>query len=205
VGKPERFQRVEHLEAQGRLREAVDLLSEMVQSQPDARAYVGLGKDLGQLGDYQAAEQALRTALRLSPESAQAHYQLAKVLWARAEQRWRQGGDRAQAEGWFRTASDEARQALAHSPDHALAHMVLGLCDLRLGRRADGLASLGAAVRCSPDLVEPNLHLGEALAEDGRVDEARGYLEQAARLARPDDPRPRAALARLPGTKNKKK
>ncbi len=204
VSKPERFRRIEQLEEQGRRQEAVALLGELVQSQPDSRAYIGLGKNLGQLGDYAGAEQALRTALQLSPRSAQAHYYLGKVFWARAEQRWQKGEDRSQAEAWFRTAAEHARQVLALRSDHAMAHLLLGLCLLRLGQRAEALTSLTAAVQCSPDLSETNLRLGEALAEAGRVDEARGYLEQAARLASPDDPRPRAALARLPAAKQSK-
>jgi tetratricopeptide (TPR) repeat protein len=201
VGKPERFLRIEQLEEQGRLKEAVELLSDLVQRQPDSRAYIGLGKNLRQLGDQAGAEQALKTALHLSPESAQARYQLAKLFWARAEQRWEKGNDQAEAEGWFRTAAEHARQVLARHRDDALAHVLLGLCQRRLGQRTEALDNLRTAVRCSPDLVEPNLYLGEALAEDGRPDEARGYLEQAARLAGPKDPRPGTALARLPAEK----
>jgi Flp pilus assembly protein TadD len=52
-------------------------------------------------------------------------------------------------------------------------------------------------VEHSPDLAEAHLNLGETLAEEGQIAQARTSLERAAQLASPDDPRPRAALAKL--------
>jgi tetratricopeptide (TPR) repeat protein len=215
VGRPARAEQVEHLEGQGlqllaggqaaeaqaRFREAVRLLGALAEKHPDARTYVALGRNLSHLGDFPGAERALGQALRLAPDNVRAHYQLARVLEAQAEQRQRQG-DRAGAQSLLRAAAGAARRALTHNPQHARSHLFLGLCLQRLGEKKEALAELQATVRCSPDLAEAHFHLGQALAEEGRAEEARGHLEQAARLAPPGDTRAKAALEALSrGTK----
>jgi tetratricopeptide (TPR) repeat protein len=197
VGKPQRFRQVEALEAQGQLREAVALLNEMVERQPDAVAYAGLGKNLAALGDGRGAEEALRTAIHLAPDNAQAHYHLSKLLYARAEKRRSSGDAGGEACKDFESAAEQARLASASAPHNGLAHLILGLSLKALGRSKEALTALRTAVRCSPDVVEPHLYLGEALAESGQTTEARQHLEHASQLARPDDPRPGAALRRL--------
>jgi tetratricopeptide (TPR) repeat protein len=196
LGRPSRLRAVEQLEAQGRLAEAVQMLGEIVAESPDPQAYVGLGKDLAQLGRSREAEEALRTAVELAPDNVQAYYLLSKMKWMEAERRW-QEGDRAGARDQFRTAADYARQALARKPDHALALLFLGLSQKYLDQRDEALESFRLAVECAPELPDPHLYYGEALAEAGRQAEARTQLEQAVHLARADDPRPREALARL--------
>jgi tetratricopeptide (TPR) repeat protein len=200
-GKPGRFRYVEQLEAQKRYADAAQELRELLAAGSDYPAFVWLGKNLAQLGDLAGAEEALRAAVRLAPEGVQAHYVLAKILWSQAEQAWQQGGDRTKALALYRAATDAARRAIKSKPDHALAHMLLGLCLERLGRRAEALTALRQAVEYGPDLADAHLHLGEVLAADGQAAAARPHLEQAVRLAPPEDQRPRAALARLAGGK----
>jgi tetratricopeptide (TPR) repeat protein len=193
-GKAGRFRYVEQLEAHDRLEDAVAVLRQVLAEGPDYRASVGLGKDLAQLGDTAGAEQALRAALALSPDSVPARYYLARVLWAQAERL--RGTDRERARGLFRAAADWAGQAVKRKPDHARAQMLLGLCLRELGRRKEAVAALRQAVACAPELPDAALHLGEMLAEDGQTAEARTHLENVLR-ARPEDARARAALARL--------
>jgi tetratricopeptide (TPR) repeat protein len=199
VGKPSRFRNAEQLEAQGRLPEAVSQLRALLAESADYRAYVALGKDLGQLGDYRGAEEALQTAALLAPEKAQAHYYLARLSLGRAEQLRRQDNEDPEALAQLRAAASQARKVLVRKPDHAMAHMILGLSLKYLGQRAEALASLRTAVACGPELAYPHFYLGEMLAEDGQGAEARTHLEQAVRLAPPDDPQPRTALERLGG------
>jgi len=196
VGVAARFRRAEQFETQGRYRDAALLLGELADHTADARAYVGQGRNLARLGDSRGAERALRAALRLAPENIQAHYTLAQVERARAEQA-RQQNNRPAEEQALRRAVASAGQALARKPDHGQARALLGWCLARLGRRPEALVELRQAVKCRPDLAEPYLYLGEVLAEDGQLDEARRCLEQAVRRAGPDDSRPSAALERL--------
>jgi tetratricopeptide (TPR) repeat protein len=188
-----RFRVAEALEAAGRHAEAVAVFREMIRESPDYRASIGLGKNLILLGDYPGAEEALRAAVAMAPERAQAYYFLSKLFYLRAEKQRPQ----APAEDLFRTAENFAREAIARKPDHALAHLSLGLSLKNLGRRTEAIRALREAVQCSPDSADLYLHLGETLAEDGRRTEARAELQRAVQLARPDDPRPRAALAKL--------
>jgi hypothetical protein len=53
---------------------------------------------------------------------------------------------------------------------------------------------LRQSVHCNPEFSDNHLFLGIALAEDGKLTEARPHLEQALLLAGPNDPRPRKAL-----------
>jgi tetratricopeptide (TPR) repeat protein len=202
VGRPARFQYVQQMEAQRRYRDAVAVLREMVEERPDAQVYAGLADDLGALGDQRGSEEAARQALRLAPESVQAHYLLARSLWAQAEQA---EGEAARA--GYRAALAAAGEALARKPDHAQGHLLRGRCLRRLGERAEGLAALRRAAQCGPHLADAHLQLGEALAEDGQTAEARTHLGHAVELSPPDDPRPRQALERLgrPGGGDDKK
>jgi Flp pilus assembly protein TadD len=196
VGANARLRRAEQFEALGRYRDAAVLLEELANHTADARAYVGLGRNLARLGDGRGAERALREALRLDPGNVQAPYRLAQMEASRAEQARQQGNRQAEQEA-LRRALASARRTLARKPDHGRARALLGHCLGRLGQRAEALAELREAVKCRPDIADPYLYLGQVLAEDGKPEEARGYLEQAVRLAGPDDPRPRAALERL--------
>jgi tetratricopeptide (TPR) repeat protein len=198
VGKQARFEYLDRLHNQKRHAEAVQLLREMEADGPDYRVWVGLGKNLAELGQLSEAAEVLGKAIQLASENAGAYYYRSKVSWALAEQQW-QHGDQARAKELFHAAVADARQAIAHKPDHALAYTILGRSLERLGQHREALAALRQAVQCGPDLAEPALHLGEMLAADGQTVEARHYLERALQLAGPDDPRPRLALDRLRG------
>ena len=201
LSKANRFHFVDRLIAERRFEEAVDLLREMGREGPDFRISLTLGGSLAELGKQQESLEALSTALRLAPENVYAHYYRSRILWSQGEQLLRQSGSEAKARELLQAAAEDARAALQRKPDHALAHMVLGLSMKRLQRRREAVDSLRTAVQCGPDLAEPALFLGETLAEDGQTADARRYLEQAVRLAKPDDSRPRAALARLESRK----
>jgi tetratricopeptide (TPR) repeat protein len=187
--------RAGQLEAAGRYAEAAELLRGLSERAPDYRASVGLGKNLAQLGDLDGAEKALRDAIRLDPDGVQARSMLGKLLWTRAERR--RGGDAAGARPLYEDAAAQAREAVARKPDDGPAYLTLGLALQALGSRAEAITAFRKAVACLPDEADPYLRLGESLAEDGQKEEARKQLEQAVRLAKPDDARPREALARL--------
>jgi len=149
VDKSNIFQRVEQLEAQRRFQDAIDLLEQMVARSPDVRAYVGLGRNLLQRGDSQAAERAFLAALRLADDNVQANYQLARLLYERAAQRRRQGGDTAELRQQFRAAADHAHRAIAGKPDLAEAHLILGLALQEDGQTPAARRHLEQAVRLS--------------------------------------------------------
>src|SRR5262249_53549213 len=90
--KRSRYRLVEQLEAAGRLADAVSVLRPMAAEFPDDYLpQFTLGKYLGQLGDYAAAERALRRALELAPDKVQVHYYLSLVLMKKGEALLRRG------------------------------------------------------------------------------------------------------------------
>jgi tetratricopeptide (TPR) repeat protein len=73
----------------------------------------------------------------------------------------------------------------------------VALCDRThkyLGRRQEALVAFREAVHCSPEFADTHLNLGQALAEEGNLTDARYYLDQAVLLAGPNDRRPRDTL-----------
>ncbi len=109
------------------------------------------------LGRTAEAEASLRTAIRLKPDYAEAHFNLANIL--------RKRGDRDGAKAAY-------GEALRLKPDMAAA-----LCNL--GDLHKGAAELTRAVECfvaalkaDPKSAEAWNNLGETLKEMGRIDEA---------------------------------
>jgi tetratricopeptide (TPR) repeat protein len=195
AGRPARFRQVEDLETREDYREAARQLVELIRERPEYRAYVGLGRNLGKLGDFARAEEALRSAIDMDRDKSRAYYELGRLLWTWAEVDGRKNAEQAKAR--YEEGAALARQAIARRPDHAMSYIVLGLCLRGLGERKAALSAFRTAVACSPDLTDAHLRLGETLADAGQLAEARTALERAVQLARPDDPRPRAALAKL--------
>ncbi len=194
VGRQSRFLEAESLEARGRLPEAVALLRRIAAEHPDARSYLGLGRALGNLGAYREAEPVLRTVVGMEPDNVQAHHLLGTVLFLEGEQEAAATDGKERAQRLFRDAMDEQDRVLAMQRDHAMAHMMRGRALAALGRIDAALVSLRQAVLCRPEFADTHLYLGETLASAGQYTAALPHLEDAARLARPDDQRPRQAL-----------
>ncbi|HEX4610943.1 MAG TPA: tetratricopeptide repeat protein [Urbifossiella sp.] len=194
VGRDGLFLQAEKQQQLGNIPQAVYLYQQVIRRYPDeARAYAKLGMIVAEAGDYPAAEAVLRSGLRVAPDLVQGHYFLAVALFHQAE---RVGPSSPAGQAQFREAAVEARKATELKPDHGFAFLYLGLALKALGQRADATTALRAAARCTPEAVDPHLHLGWILAEDGNRREAIEELETAVRLAGPNDPRPRAALER---------
>lgn len=84
------------------------------------------------LGDYDAAEEALEEAIRSDPTSARPYYLLGSVHAARGE---------------LRDSIEELRRAVFLDPDFVAAHVALGEALARVGRRSEARRHLRAAVR----------------------------------------------------------
>ncbi|HTU89726.1 MAG TPA: tetratricopeptide repeat protein [Gemmataceae bacterium] len=196
VGRRGREREIDELEKQHRYDEAVRAYLEELRQHPTPRAYVGAGRDLARLGDYNRALPLLRRAVQLDPDNTQAHYSLAQVQFAHAEREWQQAPGSDEIKGWFREVIEHARRATELKPDHAMAYLFWGLSLKYLGEPAAAVAPLRQGVACRPELIEVQLALGEALSESGQKAEAETYLNNARRLD-PNDSRPPDALKRL--------
>jgi tetratricopeptide (TPR) repeat protein len=190
VGRRARLLRAEQLLRDGAIPQAVELLTQLLEDHPDeAEASVKLGMALAEVGQFQQAERVLREGLARGGERVQGRYFLCVSLFHQAE--------KSNSEAGFAAAAEEAKKVLASKPDHAFAHLYLGLSLRKLGKSDAGLQELEQAVRCSPESVDPHLHLGQALIAAGRREDGMAHLDRAVELAGDRDPRPRAVRDRL--------
>ncbi len=196
VGRSRHEREVDELEREHRYAEAAEVWLKQLQERRTSRACVGAAINLARIGDYERALPLLHEALKLDPDSAQAHYTLALTLFTRAEKEWQQSPGSAAATEWFRQSIPHAQRAAQLKPDYALAYLFWGLAHKYLGEPNAAMAPLRRGIACRPEYMELQLALGETLLEVGQYGEAEEHLENARRLD-PQDPRPPQALERL--------
>jgi tetratricopeptide (TPR) repeat protein len=118
--------------------------------------------------DWAAAATALREAIRASPDRAELHNLLGRLLG-------RQGAPSDQVAACF-------REAVRLKPAFAEAHNNLGLVLVQAGDDSGGIAAFREAVRLQPDYADARANLGAALAPTDAA-EAIQELEKAVALA----------------------
>ena len=105
----------------------------------------------------------LREAVRLDPESPQAQYTLALILFTRREKAIKQSSDRSHVNEWLREAIEHAKRATEEKPDFARAYMFWGLAHRHLGELEAAVPPLRRGVATLPVEIELQYGLGEAL------------------------------------------
>ncbi|MFO0875809.1 MAG: tetratricopeptide repeat protein [Gemmataceae bacterium] len=182
VGREAQIQRATAMVSQGRLAEAIQLLSQTVRDYPRAAAaWMWLGRAWHRAGNLPEARQALEQAVRIDTEFTEAHYLLGLVLI--------DSGAPAEALG-------PLRRAIGLKPTHALASYQLGKCLLTQNERQQAEEAFRAAARAMPNFTEAHLELAELL-QTSKPAEAREHLKIALQLE-PDNARARALQAKLP-------
>ena len=121
-------------------------------------------------GRNSEAVNANQTAVALSPQDGEAHYNLGNTL---------KELDRIDE------AEASYTQSIALKPFYAEAHSNLGITLQELGRLDEAEASHKQAIALKPDLAEAHSNLGITLQELGRLDEAEASYKQAIAL-KPD-------------------
>jgi predicted TPR repeat methyltransferase len=161
---------LEHFQ-NGRLDDAEKLATSISQDFPKHQfAWKVLGAVLGATGKKAEAVDANQTAVALSPQDAEAHYNLGNTL---------------QELGRLEEAEASYNQAIALKPDYAEAHSNLGATLKELGRLNEAQASYTQAIALKPDFAEAHSNLGATLKELGRLHEAEASCRQAIAL-KPD-------------------
>jgi tetratricopeptide (TPR) repeat protein len=151
----------------GRLDQAEAAYLEILAHEPEnPDALHLLGVLCHQCGDHERAKTRIEQALQLRPHVAMYHNNLGETL--RALRKYEQ-------------AVAAYRQALSLRPNYAEAHNNLGLALEALGWWPDAIAAFTRALALSSD---PQVHcnLGNALRQQGRLDEATAVYETAVRL-----------------------
>ena len=160
-----------------------------------------LGAVLEKTGRKSEAVDANQTAVALSPQDADAHFNLGNTLrelgrldeaLASYAQAIALKPDFAQAHynlgntlkelGRLDEALESYKQAIALKPDYALAHSNLGNTLKELGRLDEALESYTQAITLKPDFAEAHSNLGNTLNELGRLDDALASYKQAIAL-----------------------
>jgi tetratricopeptide (TPR) repeat protein len=79
--------------------------------------------------------------------------------------------------GDYSVAADHFTQALRKHPDYAVAHFMLGLCNVGLDQTGEAVTHLARAVELAPEKPRYTLELGRAFLTDGQPDRAWTTLE----------------------------
>ena len=119
------------------------------------------------LAEYEAAVRMIRAAVERAPDWGVYEHSLAELIL-------KGGGDTAEAE-------EVARRAVELDPSHAAGWQVLGRMAAERGEVAESERSLRRAVASRDSTPEDEGWLGLLLAQDGRDEDARPFLERAAR------------------------
>lgn len=202
VGRRGRERRASLLEQKGDYAGAARLYLDHLAKEPATYAYLGAGINLARIGDFDRALPLLREAVRLEPDGADGHYNLAVALFSRAGVESARAPGSEDAKGGFREAAASAKKAAELRPGYSQAYLFWGRSLKHLGEPAAAVEPFRKGVACAPDDLELQLGLGEVLLEAGRPKEAAAHLENASQLA-PDDPRPVRLLEQLRSKKLK--
>jgi protein arginine N-methyltransferase 7 len=116
-----------------------------------------LGALFQQTGKLQDSVIADQKVLEITPNDADAHYNLGSTL---------------QELGRLKDAETSYNKAIAIKPDLAEAHYNLGTTLKKLGRLEDAETSYNKAIAIEPDLAEAHSNLGNTLQELGRLEDA---------------------------------
>ena len=83
----------------------------------------------------------------------------------------------------FAAAEAKLTKALSSIPDHALAHMLLGLVDMYTNRAADGIAECEHALALDRNLASAHANIGFGKIFIGRAEETEAHVGEALRLS----------------------
>jgi tetratricopeptide (TPR) repeat protein len=87
----------------------------------------------------------------------------------------------------FATAEAAAAKALSLAPDHAPAHLCMGMSQIYTNRAAQGIAECERALALDRNLAPAHAHIGFAKIALGRSEETEAHIHEALRLS-PRDP-----------------
>ncbi|UCC67042.1 MAG: tetratricopeptide repeat protein [Armatimonadota bacterium] len=96
-------------------------------------------------------------------------------------------------QGQYDEAAAQFQEVLTREPEHARAHLGLGLVHCFVGRFEESLDELKLAVGCEPDWVDAHLNLAKTYAMLGMYDEARVEFNRVLEL-HPDHPEAKKQL-----------
>ena len=130
----------------------------------DTNAWELLASIYNQLGKIDKVEQACRELVRLQPQSARTHFNLALAL---------------QKAGKRREAIASYREVLHLAPNHVETHYNIGLALQELGEPESAISHYRTALQTKPDWPEAKNNLAQAHREIGDLNKAIELLQEA--------------------------
>ena len=142
----------------GQQSSAQNLATSLTQKYPKHPfAWKVLGALFKQTGKLQDSVIFNQKVLEISPNDAEAHYNL---------------GNSLKELGRLKDAETSYKKAISIKPDYARAYFNLGITLQELGRLEEAETSYKKAITIKPDLAEAHSNLGNILKELGRYEEA---------------------------------
>jgi tetratricopeptide (TPR) repeat protein len=196
VGQVARNRILHELQKTGRHEEVVRVLQEMTRSSSGDQEELSLGASMGVLGDWAAAETIFRAVLSKTATHSTGRCCLGMSLYFQAEG-IQQRGNRELAQKVFEEALVEFRKAIELKPDMGQAHLYACYCLKSLGRLTEAVEECNLAIQVMPQSADAHYKLGELLVKQGKSAAAVAHLENALRLAQPNDNRANTLLQQI--------
>jgi Tfp pilus assembly protein PilF len=172
AGEQARIDHGQHLLAQGKAAEALQLAKRVVEDYPrSSEGWLLLGRVRFQIQDCPGSEGAIRQHLQLDSSSVSGYTQLGIALICQER---------------FAEAATAFSEALKYKPDLGQAHFNLGYSRRQINDLAGARTALEDAIRYNPDFVEAYVALGQLKVTTGDTAGARNLFKLAAQL-RPGD------------------
>jgi tetratricopeptide (TPR) repeat protein len=130
-------------------------------------AHYQIGLAILGMADSGNAVREFEAALQNDPKDANAHYQLGKLLLQLQE---------------LSKAAPHLEEAMRLKPAMAEGYAELGRLDVQLHKLEDAEKAFQAAVRLKPDLITALKGMADLLKEQGKVEEAKPYLDRVRQL-----------------------
>ena len=177
---------------------AVNTATALADQYPSLDTQMLLLRTLVNVGDFPGAEAVADDILR-DPDGRNlviVHSSLGLARLGLAD-RAEAGGRKAEADRLIAQAAEALGESVRLKPDYAPGYLYQAKALLRLGRLAEAEKAARAGVNCRPEEWEGHLILADVLAASGHKAEAIATVEQAVKLAHPNEPRPKQALEAL--------
>ncbi len=196
VGRRGRDRLIYFLEQKHQYYEAAQAYLAELEEERTPKALIGAGINYIRMGDYDRSFAYMREAVERDPNSPIATYNLALVLFTRAEREIARNPGSSEARKWFEEVVVHARRTTELKPDHAGGYLFWGLALKHLGDPKGAVEPFRKGLIARPEEFELHLGLGQVLAQLDNTAEAETSFENARRLD-PKDPRPSQELEKL--------
>jgi len=181
------FDKASQLQEKGKLDEALQVYSNILDGQEDAEVYYNIGYIKVAQGKYDEALVAFRRALMIDNVHGHAYKKMGEVYTQmgeaeEAENCYEKAGNIFMEREMEQEAEISFKEVLKINPDTVNVYNSLGILYRRQKRYKDAVDSYHRALKVTPDDETIYYNLGHAYLEDMQVDEARKALQKALEL-----------------------